>query len=78
MKREINYCDWCEVRKAIVIIAKGEDKNDYLCESCEEEFLEILRNEYLNDMDDKDNGDWRLAKIKLIKKDKREENEREE
>jgi hypothetical protein len=65
MKKEIIICDWCERNKAIVVINKGEDKGDYLCKKCQEGFLEILRDNYLNDLED--GGDWRTAKIKLVK-----------
>lgn len=54
-------CDWCEDEEAVSIITKGENKGDVLCESCEDDFIDTLRDEYLNDYDS-DAGEWRTAK----------------
>lgn len=67
MKKQIDICDWCEKENAVVMISNGKDKGDFLCPECEVQFLEMVRDELLNDLEG--SGDWRTAKIKLVRED---------
>lgn len=43
-------CDYCGDEVAVFVVKKGAEKGDKLCEDCADDFIDAVRDEYLEDI----------------------------